>query len=665
MTNKGITIQSLLPKTANPFLAHAAPAPGFSFGTTDINLWTFTSELVPVNSEGSGKRIRSVWGHPLTGLEFDLTYHIYPETGALEYSGTITNKGRTDIGGVKGPFSFVWKVDAARIGIPRLMMLSGGGPTDSAYPAPAFAPGYYDISGSLTLRAGDKGVSTQQNMPYVMVVNPEETHGFAAALEWPCSWMIYCSRGKYGASGQSFVNILMHTDKTGFVLTRGESIPLPKVTLVFFEGGIPAGINRFRRHVAQHVTPRLNGAPVVPPVFYNQFFGCADQFTTTQLKPIVDIAADMGVEYFVIDAGWFEGGYPGGRGNWEKPDRKKIPEGMDCFARYVRSKGMKFGAWLEIEYAVPETDWAIRHPDWYRSSRATSDLLLKLEDPNVRAHVMEFLEQFVKKNRIEWLRWDCNNAPVPFWAMAEDAAQTGKLQLGYGVGLYEILDIVLRQFPGLHIETSAGGGHRMDLGMLRRAHSCWMNDESSNIPAIRSRLRGLNAYVPGNYGNTCLCHMQWSQDSADVNKHPPAFFNHGYPSDWLRARMAGGLGFSENFTQWSNTVKTQIREEILRYKTVREYLTKDYYRLFSSNRLRDWDGWQFHDPETGKGFLMAFRSESPQSNATTVPGGFEQDVRYILENVDTGKKETVRGGHELPFKIEAPNNNVWLRYGPA
>ncbi|MBA7588724.1 Alpha-galactosidase Mel36A [subsurface metagenome] len=203
------------------------------------------------------------------------------------------------------------------------------------------------------------------------------------------------------------------------------------------------------------------------------------------------------MEYFIVDAGWFKGGFREGIGNWEIVDKDKFPEGMNTFARYVESKGMKFGSWLEIEYAMKNSDWARRHPDWYYSAKDREDLLLRVDDSSVRSKVLDFLERFVKENHIQWLRWDFNDDPAPFWEANEKENQKGWIQIQYAQGLLKLLDEFLRRCPGVHLEACAGGGHRMDLGTLRRAHSCWMNDNSTSSNAIRQFLWGLNHLLPG------------------------------------------------------------------------------------------------------------------------------------------------------------------------
>lgn len=65
------------------------------------------------------------------------------------------------------------------------------------------------------------------------------------------------------------------------------------------------------------------------------------------LTRLVDGAAELGQEYFDLDAGWAEGDdYISSPGNWERMKRQKFPNGLKPFAHYVRTKGLKLGMWL-------------------------------------------------------------------------------------------------------------------------------------------------------------------------------------------------------------------------------------------------------------------------------------------------------------------------------
>ena len=71
--------------------------------------------------------------------------------------------------------------------------------------------------------------------------------------------------------------------------------------------------------------------------------------TVAEMKQCAELAAKIGAEVYVLDAGWYN------KKDWSKelgdyhPDTVAYPNGIQELANYVRQLGMKFGIWVEIE----------------------------------------------------------------------------------------------------------------------------------------------------------------------------------------------------------------------------------------------------------------------------------------------------------------------------
>ncbi len=57
-------------------------------------------------------------------------------------------------------------------------------------------------------------------------------------------------------------------------------------------------------------------------------------------------SADLGIEMFHVDAGWFRG-----VGDWY-PDPQKFPNGLQPIADEAHAHGMKFGLWVDWTQAA-------------------------------------------------------------------------------------------------------------------------------------------------------------------------------------------------------------------------------------------------------------------------------------------------------------------------
>src|SRR3989338_2971305 len=72
---------------------------------------------------------------------------------------------------------------------------------------------------------------------------------------------------------------------------------------------------------------------------------------------------ELGIEYYWLDAGWFEGGWPMGAGNWfVKKDG--FPAGLKGLSNALKEMGVKFILWFEPERVVIGTQLWREHPEW-------------------------------------------------------------------------------------------------------------------------------------------------------------------------------------------------------------------------------------------------------------------------------------------------------------
>ncbi|MDZ7827494.1 MAG: alpha-galactosidase [Gammaproteobacteria bacterium] len=83
-----------------------------------------------------------------------------------------------------------------------------------------------------------------------------------------------------------------------------------------------------------------------------------------RLIGLAETAADLGVERFVLDDGWFAGRIDDRRalGDWQV-DPVRWPEGLEPLIDRVRSLGMEFGLWVEPEMVSDDSDLARAHPE--------------------------------------------------------------------------------------------------------------------------------------------------------------------------------------------------------------------------------------------------------------------------------------------------------------
>ncbi len=588
-----------------------------------------------------------------TGLVADVKIEMSAALGVAVQSVTLTNPGA-------GPAPPIREIDAFHLPLtvvarrrPRACGF-GGGLTDGFYPPRAYRPEevcfgqgrdwlpaestfnrWWTGKHTYTLESGADGRSSNPNLPLMVVSwdGASGQFGLWAALEWSGRWRLEMGTGsdwRFVFRGGPLVR--------GMVLEPGESIRLPRVHLgVYGSAGEnrQEGFNSVRRYVARVLAPDVEGRRPWPFVAYVHWFGIHEDFSESLLRRQADRAAELGLEYFVVDAAWYPSPTPNfydGVGNWERVDRAKFPDGLEPLADYVRARGMRFGLWFEPERARVGSDWAVQHPDWFWDAGRGPDRHLDLTQRRVQDGLIEMLSDWVSRLDIRWLRWDNNHPPGPYWDKADP---TGKVQFAYLEGLYRVLETLLARHPNLMIDNCASGGNRVDFGMLRHAGTMVISDHAEDAHICRIMQTGGSRVLPGNYMNSSIY----------VGEHDG---DHGVGPLELISRMAGCLTLCGHIANWSKRHTTLVRKHLDGYRTFRHLLMKDFHPLTPYPRSPDdWDVVEFVDPQTREAVVLAYRVRGERKSRTVHPVGLDPDATYEMRDPFSRRKAVTASGETL------------------
>lgn len=197
------------------------------------------------------------------------------------------------------------------------------------------------------------------------------------------------------------------------------------------------------------------------------------------LTALADRAAEVGVERFVLDDGWFGSRRDdtSGLGDWVvSPD--VWPGGLHPLVDHVHGLGMQFGLWFEPEMVNPDSELFRAHPDWVLAPAgrlplpARSQQVLDLANPGAYAHVRDQMMAILAEYAVDYLKWDFNR----------DLLEPGHQPTGRAGAhrqtraVYRLLDEIRAAHPQLEIESCASGGGRADLGILHRTDRIWGSD---------------------------------------------------------------------------------------------------------------------------------------------------------------------------------------------
>jgi len=254
-------------------------------------------------------------------------------------------------------------------------------------------------------------------------------------------------------------------------LKPGESFTSVPVAVGVSEGCFDTAMGELTKYRRMIRRPNKDNENL--PVIFNDYMNCLFGDPTTEKElPLIDAAAAMGCEYYVIDAGWYAPGeWWDSVGEWQQC-YERFPNGIEEVTNYIREKGMVPGVWLELEVmgincekakSVPDDWFFIRHGKRvYDRSRYQLDF----RNPAVIDHVNEVIDRVVNQYGVGYIKMDYNIEPGIGTELYADSVGQGMLE--HERAYLKWLDGVFEKYPDLVIENCSSGGLRTDYAMLAR-----------------------------------------------------------------------------------------------------------------------------------------------------------------------------------------------------
>ncbi len=306
-----------------------------------------------------------------------------------------------------------------------------------------------------------------------------------------------------------------------FSVLPGETVYLPEI--IFFAAESRTDLDAYKLHRYFNKTYSRKNLPIL----YNSWLYCFDDLNIDKLKLQADTAADMGIEAFMIDAGWFGNGVDWGVsvGDWEE-NTVSGPRGrLAELSEHVRERGMTFGLWFEPERADPRCRSVAEHPDFYIDNR-----LLDFANPEAVDFILEKISSQIEKYKIGWVKFDFN-ASIP-------VDPTGCAFYRYLQGQRRFVEALRARFPELYITNCASGGYRMELYQAQFTDSFWLSDNQGPLGGL-DIVKGTLKRMP------TACVERWN-----VQKYADGFPRYGH-------KEKVGVMFSCNNGTWDSIVAVE------------------------------------------------------------------------------------------------------------
>ncbi len=392
---------------------------------------------------------------------------------------------------------------------------------------------------------------------------------FGFHLGWSGNWRWVVDRSPHGELLVQAGELLLPGE---IILEPGQFYESPPLYLASANG-----LNDLSQQFHRFVRDRLVQFPdpAKPrPVHFNSWEAVYFDHDYETLFGLVDLAAKVGAERFVLDDGWFRGRKDdrAALGDWEV-DQNKYSEGLQPLIDRVEEAGMEFGIWVEPEMISENSDLFRSHPDWilhvppYHQPVGRYQYVLNLARPEVGAYLFNVLGQLITQYPgIKYLKWDMNRD------LTLPGGKDGRPSIhDQTLALYELLRRLRERYPLVEIESCASGGARADFGILEHACRVWASDSNDAHERVRIQ-RGLSYFLPpiviGSHVGPPTGHQTWRKLQLPFR---------------CAVALTGHMGMEIDLRELSPTELSMLKLWIARYKQHRDLLHRGIVRRLQTD----------------------------------------------------------------------------------
>lgn len=523
-------------------------------------------------------------------------------------------------------------------------------------------------------------VGTGSNDPFFIVRNKAEGNWFIGHLAWTANWDMEFKTDQDAPGGGGMPGLRRDASlwfKIGpwastpqRVLAPGEAVVTPAVHLGHVEGDLDATVQAMHEHIRNSVLParRLDrsyriqyGVPGDQGFMATHFGGdptVSSGMNEENIKQQIDLAAAIGAELFIVDAGWWDT-----YGDWTA-STKRFPHGLASIADYVHQKGMLFGLYAEVEGARGDwthCSWCKEHPDWFLPGFKN---IVDLTKPEVAAHVEAQLSRMIEDFKLDLYRHDYNTPFTGELGQREHDGIQENMYWRYYEAWYRIIEHIHAKYPNLILQQAAAGGMRNDLGMAGRWHEPYLTD-GLNMPHVLRNYSGQTLGQPPENFVIAFGIPAVSPNRGHFDTHLRATFTLATP--WLAPVGPSLQDLSserlEQYRHYVNLYKTFIRPM---WPTCKMY----HHAPVTAHQGVDADPWfamEFASPDRAKGWATIVRlAETDSDTYLFRPRGLDPAKSYRVTFDSTGATASIDGARliqeGLPIRLETALSSELLLF---
>ena len=468
-----------------------------------------------------------------------------------------------------------------------------------------------------------------------IVVGSDSGHTFLVAYEHGSQAPDLFLKYTLSADKNIALNAVKGNYSSGFPITMQNPYQSVWFEAAFIQGNEDELAASYRQFILRNMSP--NSESRKPYIFYNTWNFqernkhwykkpyLADMTMERMLQEI-EVAHKMGIEVFVVDAGWFEK-----TGDW-MPSKSRFPDELKQIKAKLDAYGMKLGLWFNPTVAAKSSTMLAKNKDCmqtYNGKTGNPFPIWETEESHGMCLVSPYRDAFAdelirlaKEVGVRYFKWDaigqygCND-PNHFHGTADNSEQERADSYGFELGrsMNYVVDKLCSVYPDAIVDFDiTEGGRTVGLGFLASGKYFLINNgpyyQNYDVPINPDKDNWNIFFYPG-AARTWICRTPLTFD-----KWIPSvlFLTHYLPDDPYENQSiaVGSLILGQNGI-WGDLLKISpegvgfFHETLAYYKQVRDDITK-------STILRDGavggspEVYEKINKENGKGAMVLFSS---------------------------------------------------------
>lgn len=489
---------------------------------------------------------------------------------------------------------------------------------------------------SFSERFGQVGsMPVKDYFPFMAVEDTKNSVIWGVQMSCPSSWQMEVTRGDDCAcmSGGIADREFGHWMKK---IPSGGSFKPVSAVLSVCSGSVDEICSRLTS--AQEDNLNLPECEESLPIIFNEYCTTWGNPSHENISSILDAIDGIGVDYFVIDCGWYKTeGVPWhcSMGDYEE-SKALFPDGIKKTVELINSHNMRAGVWFEFENVGSAA----------KAYSLTEHMLtrdnLPLTTRNRRFWDMndEWVQEYLQKRVIDFLKFN------GFGYMKVDYNETIGIGCDHpdslGEGLRQNMEAtqdffrkIRREIPDLVLENCASGGNRLEPSFMALSSMASFSDahECVEIPIIAANLH--RAILPRQSQIWCVI-----RENDSVRRIAYS----------IAATFLGRMCLSGDVTKLTDAQRDVITRGVAFYKEAAPFIKRGKSSIMGERKKSDRhpEGYQAVLRENSDGALLVVHTfkNAPREITLTLDKDYKIDSSYSHDNTDV----KISGG-EITIKI--------------